>query len=324
MPMSWMPRAAAALISTLLLIALPTTAADLSAAEALAQAKFEIDTHYGDASHLNRAAPLLLKALSAEPGNAAIYVQAARLTIKGGHVVASQFRPGTVEAYNELIDKALALDPSHQKAHILKAEVHDIRGQYEQERLSLERARALGESDPWLWMGYARYYLKVGQSNQAFATYLRVMRMGPGEGPEPRNAYVGALNELAGFTLRPQDGVTLQDLGRMVREARHPQDAWALGNFAEQVLWRGMFDEAIDFSREALKTQDYGVARLTLAAALYGKAAEQILLKQESGVQALLDEAAALGVSRQRILQHLADDTPEARRRAPILERIVR
>ncbi|MBQ0932148.1 hypothetical protein KAK07_09925 [Ideonella sp. 4Y16] len=319
-----MTRTAAALLSTLLLIATPAPAADQGAADALAQAKSEIDTYYGDVQHLNRAAPLLLKALSAEPGNAAIYVQAARLTIKGGHVVASQFKPGTVEAYNELIDKALALDPALQKAHILKAEVHDIRRQYEQERLSLERARALGESDPWLWVGYARYYLKMGQSNQAFSTYLRVMRMGPGQGPEERNAYVGALNELAGFTLRPEDGVTLQDLGRRVREARHPQDAWALGNFAEQVLWRGMFDEAIDFSREALKTRDYGAARLTLAAALYGKAADQILLKQESGVQALLDEAAALGVSRQRILQHLAEDTPEARRRAPVLERIVR
>ncbi|MBQ0958992.1 hypothetical protein KAK06_08470 [Ideonella sp. 4Y11] len=94
----------------------------------VAQAKSAIDTSYGDAQHLNRAAPVLLKAMSAEPGNAAICVQAARLTIKGGPVVASQFQPGTVEAYIEPIDKALALDPAHQKAHILKAQVHDIRG----------------------------------------------------------------------------------------------------------------------------------------------------------------------------------------------------
>jgi len=323
-PLSWITRAAAALLSTLVLIGAPVRAAESSAADTLAQAKLQIDTYFGNRSQLDQAAALLVKALAAEPGNAAIYVQAARLTIKGGHVVASQFRPGTVEAYNELIDKALALDPKNQKALILKAEVQDIRRQYDAERQSLDAARALGESDRWLWMGYGRYHLKVGQNTAAFTMFSKVMQMGPGEGAEQRNAYVRSLVTLAEFTLVPGDGVTIQELGRLLREARHPQDAWALGDMANQLVWRGLFDEGIAFAREALQTMNYGAARRILAAGLYGKAADQILLKQEQGVKALIDEAAALRADRDGILDILSRQTPEGQRRAPILARIVR
>lgn len=48
--------------------------------------------------------------------------------------------------------------------------------------------------------------------------------------------------------------------------------AWAKGNYAQYLSWRGKHDEAIDWARKALATFDYPAGHTILADAYAGKA----------------------------------------------------
>src|SRR5689334_21130536 len=134
------------------------------------EAKEALDAHFGNPAQLAQAAALLTRALDEDKSDPAIYVQAARLSIKGGHVVASRFRPGTIEAYGELLDRALALDPKNPKALVLKAEYFYYRGDYAAELSSLDKAKETGTKDSWLFIGYGRHYRRI-DPRKAFASY---------------------------------------------------------------------------------------------------------------------------------------------------------
>jgi tetratricopeptide (TPR) repeat protein len=293
-------------------------------ADKVSEAKTLIDTYYGDKTQLDAAEILLRQTLLSTPNDANAYVQAARLTIKGGHVFRSEFRPGTVEAYAELIDKALAIDAKNQKAHILRAEVFDIRGLFAQEKIELDQAKALGESDPWLWIGYGRFFAKTRDYASARACYTRAKALGPGRSAEERNAYIASLQGLVRFESAPSGLPMIKELGRLVKQERHPKDAWAMSNFAETFLRLGFYDDAIQFSREALAVMSFGAARLTLTAALYGKAARLINEGKKKDADGLILEAARFRFDRTVILDSLSADTPETSQLLPILEKIVK
>jgi tetratricopeptide (TPR) repeat protein len=293
------------------------------ASDAVARAKALIDTEYGDARKLEAAAVLLHEALDANPNDADAYVQAARLTIKGGHIVRSQFQPGTVEAYQELLDKALKLDPKNQKAHILKAEAFHIQGQSTQELIELGMAKQRGDSDPWLWIGYGRYYTGVKDYESAHSAYMKVKALGPGSNAEWRGAYVTALERLAWYEWRLRGPAAVRELGRLVKQERDPKDAWSLGNFAEDFLAFGMYDDAIEFSREALAVMNYGAGRLILTAALYGKAAQLIQAGKMGDAKTLTAEAARNGFNRALVFRYLPSSAPDFAQLKPILEKIV-
>lgn len=298
--------------------------AQVPVANKVSEAKALIDTYYGDRTQLDAAAILLRQALHSTPNNANAYVQAARLTIKGGHLVHRDFVPGTVDAYAELIDKALAIDPKNQKAHILKAEFFDIRRDFAQEKEELDQAKALGESDPWLWIGYGRFSEKTKDYTSAYAYYSRVKALGAGRSADDRNAYMDSLQRLGRFESPPSGTPTIKELARLIKQERHPKDAWVLSNFAEVLLRFGLYDEAIQFSREALGVMNYGAARLTLAAGLYGKAASLINEGKDKDADGLILEAARFGFASTDIIDLLWVNTPESLQLLPTLKKIVK
>jgi len=316
---------AAALILHAALMCHSAVAANSEGQKTVAEAKFLLDTYYGNGGNLQRASVLLNKALARSERDAEAYIQAARLTVMGGHIDREDDRTNTADAYHALLDKALAIDPRNQKAHILKAEAYDLQKDYRREVAELDKAKAYGESDPWLWMGYARFSERFDDHMSAYHFYSKVEALGPGTSLEHRRAYVYALDHLADFGPAPGEPFRLKELANTARRERHPTDAWTLGNFAEKFVYHGMFDDAIVFSREALQTMNYGAARLTLAAALYGKAALLIVEgKQRGDADRLISEAQKLGLNRSDILARLEDSGPQADRLMPTFRQIVK
>ncbi len=298
-----------------------TFASDDSAKLAL-DAKVLLDTYFGDRQNLEQASALLTKALAADDKDPDVFVQAARLTIKGGHVVYSQYQPGAVDAYEELIDRAIKLDSKHTKAHILRAEAFSLRKNYTAQKEALDRARELGSKDPWLSIGYANYCTNIKDSCE-FNHLRNVQALGPGTTADSRNAYVASLKSLARY--KPQPGVVpdLKSIAESARKERNPSDAWTLGTFADRFIFRGMFDDAIAYSREALAVMDYGAGRLTLAAALYGKAAERQAAGDLEAADPLIREAMALNFAKADVLDRLSDSSSSVERLMPILKKIV-
>ena len=297
---------AGALAAALALSATPAAATRERSTQLALQAKEALDAHFGSRENLDRAAGLLRRALDEDDSDATVYVQAARLTIKGGHLVSSRFRPGTLEAYGELLDRALALDPGNAKAHILKAEYFHLGKNYAAERAELDKANATGTRDSWLLIGYGRHYETMRAQDQAHAIYEEARARGPGASLEQRNAFVAAVIKLASFAARANDRSTVRSLAQLARNERHPRDAWTLGSAANSLVRVGMFDDAIAITREALRVMNYGVGRLTLVTALYGKAAQLTLIGKRQEAAPLIQEARSFGYSRAAILDRFA------------------
>jgi len=291
---------ALALHATLLChLAAATNAAAPDAA--VTEARLLLDVYYGNRHTLQKAGEILAQALTKNPRNAEAYVQAARLTVMGGHIVNLEFRANTIETYHALLDQALT------KAHILKAEAYDVQGDYNREKASLDQARTYGESDPWLWMGYGRYYAATGDNRSAYQFYTKVEALGPGESATQRKAYVSALAELANYTPRGTEPTArLRAMAGKAWKERHPADAWTLGSFAESFMCQNMFEDASIYAREAVRTMNYGAGRLTLAASLYAQAAQlRVDNKPRADSDKLITEAAALGFKRAAVLTKL-------------------
>jgi tetratricopeptide (TPR) repeat protein len=288
------------------------------------QARELLDTYFGQPRNLVKARYLLQSALKADSANSAAYVEAARLVIKGGYLFQEHSRQDRTGIYDVLLTRALVIDPRNAKAHILKAEAHDMQGNYAEERASLARAESLGTKDPWLWVGYGRYHGKVGNITEAYAAYAKVEALGPGVSLSERNAYVFALSEVSTFRVGNEDmDVRLRRYAALVLRERHPQNAWIVGDFAYRFLHRGLFEDAIQYAREALKTMNYGSARLALAESLYAQAA--LLIEQKKNAQALplIRDAEALGIDPDIVLEALETAGPAVDRLMPILQTIV-
>ena len=317
----WVASAWLVLVATL--IAGGALAADAGAASGLGEAKELLDTYYGGRENLRRAGELLEQAHAHDPASAAVYVQAARLAVMGGHIVGRAFRENTVEAYHALLDKALSLDPANPKAFILKAEAHNLQKNHAAEKAALDRAQALGTTDAWLWMGYGRYHRAVRDSAAAFAAFSKAEEMGPGRTSEQRKAYVASLSALADFSEPTGEPIRLKELAALAWRERHPADAWVLAGFADRFLQEGLFDDALVHGREAMRTMDHGYARRALAAALYGKAAQLIALQDGAAAEPLLAEARSLDVSPSVVLRSFDARHPLVRPLMPTLLEIL-
>jgi tetratricopeptide (TPR) repeat protein len=298
----------AALAKLFALLALTTWAlAQGPESELVARARNLVDIYYGDKEILREAAGLLGRAHQADPKDANVYVQAARITAMGGFIEFDRFEAGTFQRYAALLDKALALDPSNAKAHILKAEVFEREGRRAEQRSELDKAKDLVTMDPWLDIGYGRYFMAMGDTAASNGAYNRVIRDGPGSSPSGRKAYVAAVKASCKFQ-RPNEAYedTLRRNAALAMGARYPTDAWTPHWFAETFIDWKLFDDAISHAREALKTMDFIAGRKTLAAALYARAAELRLANRPvAEIDPLRAEARSLGFEKSSLLEYL-------------------
>lgn len=202
------------------------------------------------------------------------------------------------------------MDPDKAKARILKVEYFHPKGSYASERAELDKARATGTTDSWLLVGYGRFFRRMNDLETALHHYSEARLRGPGTGLEQRNAYVASLNGLASLAAQTAEEGTLRQLIQATRDARGKRDARALGELARPLVIAGMFDEAIGVAREALQTMNYGVGRLTLTAALFGKAAELRAAGKPRLAAPFLKEARGYGSDRESVLGYFAYGTP--------------
>ncbi|SFU30822.1 hypothetical protein SAMN05216350_101236 [Polaromonas sp. YR568] len=262
----------------------------------VAEARELIDIDYGDGS-VQKAIPLLERAFKTDPNDANLLVQAARVAVKDGHLSFEKFRNNPWQNYADFLDKALAIDPANAKAHILKAQVFESQGNYAEQLNELNKAKASGTDDPWLLHGYGTYYLNVRSFNDAISYFEMIEARGPGKTASDRKAYVVALYDASKFKLKNEPLLErTRKYAALALQNRYPTDAWTPQGYAAAFIAQQAFDDAIVYSKAALKTMNFGLGRLTLAVALYGKAAQLTLAQgPEQEIKPLLDEANALG-----------------------------
>lgn len=299
-----------------LMFLLPVFCACVAGGSAFAQAKREtptisqarelLDTYYGNSNNLKRAGELLDQAYKVDPNDSNVYVQAARAVIMGGHISYGNLRANTLETHSALLDKAIALDDTNAKAYILKSAVFSRQKRYPDQLSALEKAKALGAKDPWLSLAYADYYENIKSRESAYLAFAEVAERGPGTSASDRRAYMSALGRRAVVVFPGENAdQKLRNHAALSLKERYPTDAWTPQGYAEIFITRHLFDDAILYAREALKTMEFSGGKLTLAASLYGKAAQLRLEGRPAKELApLINEAAKLGFSKIVLLDY--------------------
>jgi tetratricopeptide (TPR) repeat protein len=305
------------------LLAIPVDALASGFDVKLDRARSLVDEYHGQRAKLDEAARLVGEVLAADPRSVEGLVQGARIAIKGGHIVSGRYRPGSLDLYEELIDRALAVSPNHVPAIGLKAEVLLLRRDLTKALSTIQRGLALDPSYPWLRLTLGEYHLESREVGKALQQYRLVVDKGPQ--PQDRNqrrAYVAALLRMVSVYAAPANAQLVRDLAAKVDAARHPEDAWTLGDIAGHFVEMGLFDDAMAYARKALSVMNYGVARRNLAFALYGKAAQ--LDKTGGDFAALAREAAALEVDPDGVLEWFQQGEVHLSALAPHVERVLR
>lgn len=100
-------------------------------AKIVLEAQTLIDEYQGQGDLLERANELLAKAVQLDRNYAPTYVQAARLTLVGGHIVSYEFAGGTLETAESLLRKAISLDPDGADAYVVLGHVSRLMGKNE-------------------------------------------------------------------------------------------------------------------------------------------------------------------------------------------------
>lgn len=273
----------------------------------VSQARELVDTYYGDQANFTKATELLEQAYLTDPKDANVFVQAARITVLGGVLTFGRYQEGTFERYSALIDSAIELDPANPKAHMLKAQVFFNAKKHDQELASLEKAKATNTADPWLQIGYGRHHRATGSLGKALEYYTQVQNRGPGGTPSERRAYIVALDVLTSIQVDGEDMLAkLRQHAALALQNRYPRDAWTPHGYAETFLDNHLYDDAIFYAREALKTMDFGFGRLALAASLYAKAAQlHTEGRAHAELKPIINEAQAFGFHKDDVLEYL-------------------
>lgn len=241
-----------------------------------------LDGYRGDTASLEAARAELEGVLKDNSRSAPAHREMARYFIMRGQINSSRFQPGSLEAADLSIKKALEINPNFAEAFVLQGHLYRLMKRHNEAVTALKRAEALGATDPWLQNNWADLLIDEGKFEEAAQRYRKVI-----DSKTPnKKAMVSAFDGL----IRYYRSVGKLDQADEIYKKRiefEPNAAWGYGNYAQFLLCqRDDYDASIKRSREALRVMDYGVARYWLAAALYRRWAQGVISgTPESGVQ---------------------------------------
>lgn len=225
-----------------------------------------LDASSGQADGLDEAKAELDRVLRDDPRSANAYRLYARYYLSEGSRSGDSFEPGTLEAAEKSLAKSLEIAPDYARAHVLLGHVHRLRGKPAEARASLKKAEQLGTDDPWLQLNWAQLLMDENRLDEAAARYRKVLA----DNASPRTNGVARYGLITYYNRNNR--VAEADAMYRTDVAARPDSAWAHGNYASFLLcWRDDAEGAIVEANKARALMDYGMARMTLAAALYRK-----------------------------------------------------
>jgi tetratricopeptide (TPR) repeat protein len=241
------------------------------------QAQILLDQYYGKHSSIVQAQTQIVEVLKADGRFVPAYVQAARATIMGGHIVGHRFEGGSLETAESILMQAKAIEPATAEVYVLLGHVYYLKGDMGGAIEWLNKAKQLQSANPWLNNNYGDVYLKLKNYELAEWHYQIVEKLGIGITPQQRRAYIHALQKRQWLAALREDNAEVLRIGKLATDAAPPEDAWTWGEVADVLFIQGFFDESIDHSRHALGIMNYGVGRNNLALGLYGKWASLVV-----------------------------------------------
>ena len=249
-----------------------------------------LDSYRGDGTVLEQARVELDAIMAQTSDFAPAYREYARYYIMAGHISGRNFEPGTLEAAEASLQTAWELDPYYAAAYVLAGHLYTLQGNFDAAKEALDKAEALGSTDPWLYLNRADVLGKEGNPDGALALYRQVLDTGSTNSKVMEAAHSGVISYYRAYH---RDG----EADRAYRDliAYAPEVAWSYGSHAAFLLCR--MDQpgpAIEQFRMALSKMNYGIARSGLATALYREWARLMTEGEPPQAAAAWEEAESL------------------------------
>ncbi len=247
----------------------------------LASAVKLLDDYRGDGSDLAEARKILDGILKSDPRNAPAYREYTRYYIMSGHINYLNFQPGSLEAAEKSLKKAIEINPKYAEAYVLGGHLYRLMGRPADAKASLTKADELGTSDPWLQNNWADLLIREGKYEEAMQRYNKVLDNKTANDKAVGVAFEGLVNY---YTKKGR----LSDVDATYKRslAREPT-AWGYGNYAQFLLCDMDDYEAAQVQiTQALKIMNYGVGQSILAGVLQRKWAAKILKGEPADAEA--------------------------------------
>jgi serine/threonine protein kinase/tetratricopeptide (TPR) repeat protein len=238
----------------------------------------------GRAGAAKEANALLDRALALDPNYALAHAIRARATYKSGYLGVDEYEPGSLPRALEHADRALALDPALERAHVIKGHVYELQKNYGEARKMVEAALRLQPGEPGAMLLQMELARREGHTQEALESARKLIESTTD--PDVLNRVHEQLGDIY-REMREWDAV--EDT-HVARTRLQPDSAWARGNYAAFLVWRGKYDAAVAMAESALQKMDYPAGRVALARAHAGKARQLVARKQLD----LADEQIAL------------------------------
>jgi len=274
----------ALLLACSVAVAGPAGKAVLSDADAakLRHAVGLLDAYRGDdAGPLEAARTELDEVVKANPRHAPAWRELARYRMMSGHANGADFAPGSLESADDALAKAVESDPGYAAAYVLRGQLYRLMKRPGDAIAALKKAESLGSDDPWLHNNWADLLLDEGKFIEASEHYRKVAD----NTAAPVKARLAATEGLIEFYV---SGGDLAHADAMFRRlvALEPGSARGYTAYAQFLLCQRDDDEgAIARARDGLRVENQEAARYWLAAALYRRWAQAVVVdgKPEAG-----------------------------------------
>ncbi|HEY6941875.1 hypothetical protein [Dokdonella sp.] len=251
-----------------------------------------LDAYRGDdARPLEAARAELDDVVKANPRYAPAWRELARYRMMSGHTGGADFAPGALEGADEALSNAIASDPGYAAAYVLRGQLYRLMKRPDDAVAALRKAESLGSDDPWLHNNWADLLLDEGKFVEAGEHYRKVS----GDAAAPVKARLAATEGLIEFYLGGGDLAHADEMFRRL-VALEPGSARGHTAYAQFLLCqREDYEGAIARAREGLRVENQDAARYWLAAALYRRWAQAVIVdgKPEGG-KASFAEAQAI------------------------------
>lgn len=249
----------------------------------VSEARHWLDDWSGQRELLAKAAGNLERVLSVNPKNVEAHIEMARLHIRAGYINYRNFQPGALDKAHQELRRALNVKPDSADAYVLLGNVFYLGYSSREALKALEKAEAIGTDNPWLYLNWADALMDLNRWDEAESKLHKALAQYGTMAAPPTRVQRTVHEKLVQMYVQQR---RLEDADKEYRKliALDRAYAWARGNYATFLLFtRGMPDAAIAEAERTIEIRDYGMVRLTLAAAHYAKWAE---LKRQAPEQA--------------------------------------